>query len=141
MHGDLADLRISTQQRDLAGVDESLPLTTRCPSPYPVTKATAEREALAASDDQLRVTALRPHLIWGVGDPHLVPRVLARARAGRLRIVGPGTNRVDISAVHDPRTGNFILTSAEDNLVKGASGQAVQIMNLWCGFPETAGLA
>ncbi len=51
-----------------------------------------------------------------------------------------GTNRIDMSAVHDPRTGNFILTSAEDNLVKGTSGQAVQIMNLWFGFPETAGL-
>ena len=51
-----------------------------------------------------------------------------------------GTNRVDISAVHDARTGNFVLTSAVDNLVKGASGQAVQIMNLWCGFPETSGL-
>ncbi len=51
-----------------------------------------------------------------------------------------GTNRIDLSAVHDPRTGNFILTSAEDNLMKGASGQAVQIMNLWCGFDETAGL-
>jgi len=52
-----------------------------------------------------------------------------------------GTNRVDISAVFDPRTKNFVITSAEDNLVKGASGQAVQIMNLWCGFEETAGLA
>jgi N-acetyl-gamma-glutamyl-phosphate reductase len=51
-----------------------------------------------------------------------------------------GTNRVDISAVHDTRTGNFVLTSALDNLVKGASGQAVQIMNLWCGFPESTGL-
>ncbi len=51
-----------------------------------------------------------------------------------------GTNRVDMSAVHDPRTGNFVITSAEDNLMKGASGQAVQIMNLWCGFEETAGL-
>jgi len=51
-----------------------------------------------------------------------------------------GTNRVDMSAVHVPRTGNFVITSAEDNLVKGASGQAVQIMNLWCGFEETAGL-
>jgi N-acetyl-gamma-glutamyl-phosphate reductase len=51
-----------------------------------------------------------------------------------------GTNRVDMSAVHDPRTNNFVVTSAEDNLVKGASGQAVQIMNLWCGFEETAGL-
>ena len=51
-----------------------------------------------------------------------------------------GTNRVDMSAIHDPRTGNFVITAAEDNLVKGASGQAVQIMNLWCGFEETAGL-
>jgi N-acetyl-gamma-glutamyl-phosphate reductase len=51
-----------------------------------------------------------------------------------------GTNRLDMSAVHDPRTGNFIITSAEDNLMKGASGQAVQIMNLWCGFDETSGL-
>ena len=51
-----------------------------------------------------------------------------------------GTNRVDLSAVLDPRTGNFVLTSALDNLVKGASGQAVQIMNLWSGFAETAGL-
>lgn len=51
-----------------------------------------------------------------------------------------GTNRIDMSAVHDPRTQNFVITAAEDNLVKGASGQAVQIMNLWCGFEETAGL-
>ncbi|MFT3868194.1 MAG: N-acetyl-gamma-glutamyl-phosphate reductase [Nibricoccus sp.] len=52
-----------------------------------------------------------------------------------------GTNRIDMSAVFDPRTKNFVITSAEDNLVKGASGQAVQIMNLWLGFEETAGLA
>jgi N-acetyl-gamma-glutamyl-phosphate reductase len=52
-----------------------------------------------------------------------------------------GTNRLDMSAVFDPRTKNFVITSAEDNLVKGASGQAIQIMNLWLGFEETAGLA
>lgn len=51
-----------------------------------------------------------------------------------------GTNRLDLSAIHDARTGNFVITSALDNLVKGASGQAVQIMNLWLGLPETAGL-
>lgn len=51
-----------------------------------------------------------------------------------------GTNRIDMSAVYDKRTGNFVITSAEDNLLKGASGQAVQIMNLWLGLPETAGL-
>jgi len=51
-----------------------------------------------------------------------------------------GTNRIDIAAAYDARTGNLVLTSAEDNLMKGAGGQAVQIMNLWCGFAETAGL-
>lgn len=79
---------------DLAGADESLPLTTSCPSPYPLTKAQAERAVLAANAPGFATVALRPHLIWGVGDPHLVPRVLARA--GRLRIVGDGTNRVDM---------------------------------------------
>ena len=51
-----------------------------------------------------------------------------------------GTNRADLSAVYDPRTGNFVLTAAIDNLLKGASGQAVQILNLKFGFDETAGL-
>lgn len=50
------------------------------------------------------------------------------------------SNRVDMSAQLDERTGNLIVTSVIDNLVKGASGQAVQIMNLWLGFSETAGL-
>ncbi|MEC8614375.1 MAG: N-acetyl-gamma-glutamyl-phosphate reductase, partial [Verrucomicrobiota bacterium] len=50
------------------------------------------------------------------------------------------TNRCDISAVYDPRTENFVITSAIDNLLKGASGQAIQIMNLKFGFKETAGL-
>lgn len=87
--------------RDLAGADESLPLTTDCPSPYPLTKAIAEREVLAANSPALRTLALRPHLIWGVGDPHLVPRILARAQAGRLRIVGAGRNRVDMVHVEN----------------------------------------
>jgi len=51
-----------------------------------------------------------------------------------------GTNRCDISAVYDERTGHFILFSVIDNLVKGASGQAVQIMNRMFGYPETNGL-
>ena len=51
-----------------------------------------------------------------------------------------GTNVIEIAWCHDARTGRLIVMSAEDNLVKGASGQAVQSMNLMCGFPETAGL-
>jgi len=51
-----------------------------------------------------------------------------------------GTNVVEIAWRLDPRTGRLIVMSAEDNLVKGASGQAIQSMNIICGFPETAGL-
>jgi N-acetyl-gamma-glutamyl-phosphate reductase len=51
-----------------------------------------------------------------------------------------GSNVIEIAWRLDPRTGRLIVMSAEDNLVKGASGQAVQSMNLVCGFPETAGL-
>jgi N-acetyl-gamma-glutamyl-phosphate reductase len=50
------------------------------------------------------------------------------------------TNFVDVAWRHDPRTGRLILLSAEDNLVKGASGQAIQSLNLLCGWPETTGL-
>ncbi|HTY87318.1 MAG TPA: N-acetyl-gamma-glutamyl-phosphate reductase [Candidatus Acidoferrum sp.] len=51
-----------------------------------------------------------------------------------------GTNVIEIAWRLDLRTGRLIVMSAEDNLVKGASGQAVQSLNLVCGFPETAGL-
>lgn len=97
---------------DLSGVDESLPLTKSCPSPYPLTKAIAEREVLAANSAALRTIALRPHLIWGVGDPHLVPRVLARARAGRLRIVGSGRNRVDLVHVENAVDAHLLAEQA-----------------------------
>jgi N-acetyl-gamma-glutamyl-phosphate reductase len=51
-----------------------------------------------------------------------------------------GTNMIEIAWRLDPRTGRLIVVSAEDNLVKGASGQAVQSLNILCGWPETAGL-
>jgi N-acetyl-gamma-glutamyl-phosphate reductase len=50
------------------------------------------------------------------------------------------TNRIDFSATYDARTNNILITSAEDNLMKGAAGQAIQIMNIWCDFEESAGL-
>lgn len=113
--------------RDLAGADESLPLTSDCPSPYPLTKAIAEREVRAAHADGLRTIALRPHLIWGVGDPHLVPRVLARARAGRLRIVGRGTNRVDMVHVENAVDAQLLAEAALDRVdVARETGTAPQ---------------
>jgi nucleoside-diphosphate-sugar epimerase len=114
---------------DLAGVDESLPLTTDCPSPYPLTKAIAEREVLAANSAELRTIALRPHLIWGIGDPHLVPRVLARARAGRLRIVGPGRNRVDLVHIANAVDAHLLAEQALIRADAPAAGRPYFITN------------
>lgn len=120
---------------DLAGADERLPLTKDCPSAYPLTKALAEAEALAANTDAFRVCALRPHLIWGVGDPHLVPRILARARAGRLRIVGEGKNLVDMVHVENA-TDALLLAERALGWPGQAAGRAYFItngepVNLW----------
>jgi nucleoside-diphosphate-sugar epimerase len=87
--------------RDEAGIDESAPYPDKYLAHYPRTKAVAERAVLKANGGQLAdgrvlaTVALRPHLIWGPGDNHLVPRLIERARQGKLRRVGAGTNLVD----------------------------------------------
>jgi nucleoside-diphosphate-sugar epimerase len=73
---------------DIEGGDESLPLGTHFNAAYPRTKAQAETRVLAASDKELLTTALRPHLIWGPGDPHLLPRLVKKVRRGRLALPG-----------------------------------------------------
>ncbi len=84
---------------DLAGVDESAPLCTQAPCAYPTSKAAAERLVRAANADTLATVSLRPHLVWGPGDRNVVPRVLALARKGRLKIVGAGRNLVDCTHI------------------------------------------
>ena len=73
---------------DLEGADESVPYPKHFEAYYPETKAKAEQAVLAANGPELATVALRPHLIWGPGDPHLIPRILARAREGKLRRIG-----------------------------------------------------
>lgn len=113
---------------DMEGVDESVPLAKRFDAAYPRTKAEAECLALAADGPDLSVTVLRPHLIWGPGDRHLVPRILARARAGKLRRVGDGTNRVDWIYVDNAADAHL---AAADRLVPGAppAGRAYFLSN------------
>lgn len=80
-----------------SGIDERVPYPTRWLCFYPQTKALAEIAVLQASKSgSLRTCALRPHLIWGKGDPHLFPRVIERARSGKLRRVGDGRNLIDV---------------------------------------------
>jgi len=79
--------------RDMEGVDESVPYPDRYDTHYQKTKAIAERMVRSASDDRLHTVILRPHLIWGPEDNHLVPRIIARADS--LFQVGNGENLVD----------------------------------------------
>lgn len=78
--------------QDIEGGDESMPIATEFLSPYPATKAAAELLVLDANSEQLLTTALRPHLIWGPGDPHILPRLAASVRNGRLAL--PGADKV-----------------------------------------------
>ena len=66
---------------------------------YAATKIIAEREVLAANDAALATVALRPRLIWGPGDTQILPKLVARARSGRLRLVGNGDNLVDTTYI------------------------------------------
>lgn len=100
----------------LCGVDESTPYPSRHLAPYGETKAVAERTVLAANSPTLATVALRPHLIFGPGDPHLIPRVIARARAGRLRQVGDGNNLVDVTYIDNAADAHI---KAADSLTPG----------------------
>lgn len=82
--------------------DESLPYPRRYLCAYAATKAQAERAVLqAAREHTVRAVAIRPHLIWGPGDTQLAPRLIDRARAGRLVQVGDGTNQVSVTYVEN----------------------------------------
>ncbi|MFI4875184.1 MAG: NAD-dependent epimerase/dehydratase family protein [Blastopirellula sp. JB062] len=87
---------------DQNGVDETAPYPNRWLAHYPHTKALAEQQVLAAHQPgSLLTCALRPHLIWGPRDQHLIPRLIQRAQSGKLRIVGDGKNRVDMIYVEN----------------------------------------
>ncbi|MGX9721451.1 2-alkyl-3-oxoalkanoate reductase [Stenotrophomonas acidaminiphila] len=109
------------------GADE-VPYGEDFQAPYAATKAIAEREVLAANGPELATVALRPRLIWGPGDNQLVPRLAERARAGRLRFVGDGLNKVDTTYIDNAAQAHF---DAFDHLVAGAScaGKAYFISN------------
>lgn len=118
---------------DLAGADESTPYPQRYLAPYPQTKALAERFVLGQT--QIATTAIRPHLIWGPRDPHIFPRLLARARKGRLFRIGDGKNLVDVTYVENVAEAHIQAADAlsERSTLRGRPyfiGQE-QPVNLW----------
>lgn len=118
--------------QSLSGADESLPYGTDIPCLYPTTKAIAEKAVLRADGQApgyLKTVALRPHLIWGPGDSHLVPRVLDRARRGRLRIVGDGSNRVDLTYIENVVDAHLWAEASLDQKTGNPGGKAYFISN------------
>jgi len=104
--------------RDMEGADESVPYPSRYEAHYPCTKALAERAVRAANDAKLATVSLRPHLIWGPGDNHLLPRLVARARSGQLRRIGSRRNLID--TIHVDNAAEAHLLAAE-RLAPGAT--------------------
>ena len=132
---------------DIEGGDESLPYATQYSAHYPRTKAVAERRVLEANDDDLSTVALRPHLIWGPGDNHLTPRILARGRAGRLRLIGNRPNLIDTVYIDNAADAHIL---AADRLEPSAAcagnayfisnGQPVTLAEITNGILAAAGL-
>jgi nucleoside-diphosphate-sugar epimerase len=88
--------------KDHVKASNDLPHASKFLAEYPRTKAQAERIVLLANGSEgLATCALRPHLIVGPGDPHLFPRLVARARAGKLAIVGDGRNEVSLTGIEN----------------------------------------
>ncbi len=110
------------------GTAANVPYGEHFKAPYPATKTIAERAVLAASDRDLATVALRPRLIWGPGDQQLLPRLVQRARAGRLRLVGNGDNLIDTTYIDNAAQAHF---DAFDHLEPGApcAGRAYFISN------------
>ena len=130
-----------------SGIDERTPYPKRWLCYNPQTKALAEFAVLQASKlGSLRTCALRPHLIWGKGDPHLFPRVIERARSGKLRRVGNGRNLIDVVHVENAARAHLLALQrllAGDNALNGQAlfitdGQPIACWDLITRILESA---
>ena len=118
--------------RSLAGDSAGPADPERARGAYARSKALAEQRALAADDDDLAVLAVRPHLVWGPGDPQLVARIVERAREGRLPVIGSGAALVDSTYVDNAVDA---LVAAVDRCGE-AHGEALVVTN---GEPRPIG--
>lgn len=108
---------------DLKGINEAYSYPKKYKAYYPQTKSLAERFVLANNSKDFKTLSLRPHLIWGPGDTNLIPTIIAKAKSGKLKIIGTGNNKVDICYIEDCVSAHLCAYQALDNNPK-ASGKA-----------------
>ncbi|MEX2352797.1 MAG: NAD-dependent epimerase/dehydratase family protein, partial [Gammaproteobacteria bacterium] len=113
---------------DEENITESAPYPDRYFNHYQRTKATAEQLVLAANNGNLATVALRPHLIWGPGDPHLVGRIISRAKSGKLRLVRGRQNLVDTTFIDNAVEAHLAAAERLD-IHAACSGKAYFISN------------
>jgi nucleoside-diphosphate-sugar epimerase len=118
------------------GTDETAPYPDRWFAHYPHSKAIAEKMILDAASDSLLTCSLRPHLIIGKRDRHLVPRLLQRAKSGRLFRVGDGTNLIDIIFIENAALGHIQAAEALTGKESPVNGNAYYLsqgkpVNCW----------
>jgi len=133
--------------RDVEGGDESLPYPVHFEANYPKTKALAEQMVLAANGPELATVSLRPHLIWGPGDNHLVPRIIARAKAGKLRRISNRHCLVDTVYVDNAAQAHLLAADrlTHDSPIGGKSyfisnGQPIPLWEMVNAILDAAGL-
>lgn len=97
--------------RDMEGADESVPYPPAYKAAYPETKALAEQLVLSSNGEDLATVVLRPHLIWGPGDTQLVPRILDRARKGRLFKIRGEPKLVDFTYIDDAARAHLLAAN------------------------------
>lgn len=114
--------------QDEDGVDETAPYCQTPLNAYTRTKVIAERAVLAANGPELKTCAIRPHLIWGPGDPHLIPRVINKAKSGRLALVGREDKLVDTVYVENAALAH-LLAAQELHQDAKCAGKAYFISN------------
>ncbi|SET37316.1 Nucleoside-diphosphate-sugar epimerase [Stigmatella erecta] len=116
-------------ERDVINGQPGIPYPMRHKSPYPRTKAVAEQMVCDANGKDLATVSLRPHLIIGPGDNNLLPRVVERALAGTLVMVGDGTNKVDFTYVDNAAWAHLDAADALKDEKSPAAGRAYFISN------------
>jgi nucleoside-diphosphate-sugar epimerase len=131
--------------RDMENADERAPYPRRHPAPYPATKAEAERRVRQAAASGVAAVILRPHLIWGPGDNHLVPRILNRAK--RLRRVGRSDKRVDTTYIDNAAAAHLLAADrlAENRRLSGriyfiSQGEPIPLWHMVDAILAAAGL-
>lgn len=132
---------------DVEGVNESAPYPEHFETNYQKTKVIAEQMVLEANGDDLATVALRPHLIWGPGDPNFFPRLVERAKSGRLATIGKGPHLVDCIYIDNAAEVHLLAadvlssgSAASGNAYFISQGEPIDIGELMNRIIGTAGL-